>query len=66
MQMQTLTVTTETVNIENSVFVVSTYDLTTTGFCDICGKQETNSKDNLRASGWHLDAKEHFCPDCNV
>ncbi len=38
---------------------------TTTGFCDICGKRETDSADALKREGWHLGSREHFCPNCN-
>jgi hypothetical protein len=38
---------------------------TITGFCDICGKRETDSADTLKREGWHLGSREHFCPNCN-
>jgi hypothetical protein len=38
---------------------------TTNGFCDICGEQEINVKENLILSGWFIGNREHFCPNCN-
>jgi hypothetical protein len=38
---------------------------TITGFCDICGNQETGTADNLQSEGWYLGSREHFCPNCN-
>jgi hypothetical protein len=38
---------------------------TTTGFCDICGAQETAAADTLRCEGWFIGSREHFCPGCN-
>ncbi len=37
----------------------------TTGYCDICGEQETDCTEILRGSGWFLSSREHFCPACN-
>lgn len=37
----------------------------TTGFCDICGTQETGGEDALKSEGWFLGSREHFCPSCN-
>ena len=38
---------------------------TKTGYCDICGAQETDCTDALRREGWFLGSREHFCPSCN-
>jgi hypothetical protein len=38
---------------------------TTTGYCDICGTQETDCTETLKNEGWFLGNREHFCPACN-
>jgi len=38
---------------------------TTTGYCDICGTQETDNAETLKSEGWFLGNREHFCPACN-
>jgi hypothetical protein len=38
---------------------------TTTGYCDICGAQETDCTETLKSEGWFLGSREHFCPSCN-
>ncbi len=38
---------------------------TKTGFCDICGAQETGATQNLKSEGWHLGCREEFYPNCN-
>ena len=38
---------------------------TTTPYCDICGTQKTDSTETLKAEGWFLGSREHFCPNCN-
>jgi hypothetical protein len=43
----------------------NTETLTKTGFCDICGTQETATADTLRCESWFLGSREHFCPRCN-
>ncbi len=43
----------------------NTETTTTTGFCDICGEQETATADALKSEGWYLGSREHFCPGCN-
>jgi hypothetical protein len=42
-----------------------TNETTITGFCDVCGNQETDNADTLKSEGWHLGSREHFCPSCN-
>jgi len=37
----------------------------TTGYCDICGTQETDCTETLKSEGWFLGTREHFCPACN-
>ncbi len=43
----------------------STNNETKTGYCDICGNQETDTTENLKVEGWYLGSREHFCPNCN-
>ncbi len=43
----------------------NTETTTTTGFCDICGEQETATTDTLTREGWFIGSREHFCPGCN-
>jgi hypothetical protein len=38
---------------------------TITGFCDICGNQETDNAATLQSAGWFLGSREEFCPNCN-
>jgi hypothetical protein len=38
---------------------------TITGFCDICGNQETDNAATLKSEGWFLGSREEFCPTCN-
>jgi hypothetical protein len=38
---------------------------TITGFCDVCGNQETDNAEALQREGWYLGSREHFCPGCN-
>ncbi len=38
---------------------------TITGFCDICGNQETDNAETLQSAGWFLGSREEFCPSCN-
>jgi hypothetical protein len=37
----------------------------TTGYCDICGTQETDCTETLKSEGWFLGSREEFCPACN-
>jgi hypothetical protein len=37
----------------------------TTGYCDICGAQETDCTETLKNEGWFIGSREHFCPGCN-
>jgi hypothetical protein len=66
MQIQTLTITTETqTTSDNSSFKITTFEQTTTAFCDCCPNQSTGTKRQLENSGWFLGRNEEFCPDCN-
>lgn len=65
MQIQTTTITTETAEVFGANFQVTTFEQTTTGFCDVCGDRQTGTADSLRAAGWYLGRNEHFCPNCN-
>jgi hypothetical protein len=43
----------------------NTNETTMTGFCDVCGNQETDNAEALKGEGWYLGRREHFCPTCN-
>jgi hypothetical protein len=43
----------------------TTNETTITGFCDICGNQETGDTEALKSEGWFLGSREEFCPNCN-
>lgn len=60
MQVQEITNTTEAINIQDAVFEVRTFEMLVTGFCDICGKNETGSKTGLENRGWYLGRNEHL------
>lgn len=65
MKTETLTITTETANVLNQDFLITSFELKVTGFCDICGEQEAGNKSSLESAGWYLGSREHFCPSCN-
>lgn len=60
------TITTETIKTEGQYFTVKTYEQKVTGFCDICGEQNTNNAQALINQGWQLHSRFHLCPDCNL
>jgi hypothetical protein len=33
--------------------------------CDICGKVENDTPEQLASENWHLGSSEEFCPECN-
>jgi hypothetical protein len=33
--------------------------------CDICGKIEVDTTDNLMDENWYLGNREEFCGECN-
>lgn len=65
MQTQTTMTTTQTLSGVAFTAKIPASEQTVTGFCDICGKQETGNKESLRRSGWFLGRNEEFCPNCN-
>lgn len=66
MQIQTLTITTETqTTSDNTSFKITTFEQTTTAFCDCCDNQASGTKQDLTRRGWHLGSREEFCPECN-
>lgn len=65
MQVQTTTITTETMKLTDAAFKITTLEQTTTAFCDCCDNQSTGTKDELRRRGWGFAQGAEFCPDCN-
>lgn len=65
MQVQTTTITTETINASGADFQVKTYEMKMTAFCDCCDNQATGTKDDLRGRGWGFGNGSEFCPACN-
>lgn len=65
MQTQTLTITTEAMTAGTDLFRITSFEMKTSAFCDICGEQKDGTEDALKRQGWFLGANEHFCPSCN-
>lgn len=65
MTVQTLTITTETTQAAGANFKVTTFEQTTTAFCDCCPNQANGTKEGLERQGWSMGSREQFCPDCN-
>lgn len=66
MQIQTTTITTEAMTTsDNSSFKITTFEQTTTAFCDCCDNQSTGTKSELTRRGWGFGKGSEFCPDCN-
>lgn len=65
MQIQTLTITTETTTAVGANFKVTTFEAKLTAFCDCCENQATATKTELNQRGWGFTRGAEFCPDCN-
>lgn len=65
MQVQTTTITTETMTAIGANFQITTFEQATTAFCDCCDNQASGTKDELKRRGWYLGQREEFCPECN-
>ncbi len=65
MQVQTTTVTTETMSVENNQFQITNFEEAVTAFCDCCPNQATGTKDELARRGWWVGQNEQFCGECN-
>ena len=65
MQIQTTTITTETTTAAGLPFRVTTYEQTTTAFCDCCDNQATGTENELNRRGWQFYRGAEFCPNCN-
>lgn len=65
MQTQTTTITTDAMNAHGASFQITTFEQTTTAFCDVCDNQASGTKATLQNQGWHLGQHEEFCPECN-
>jgi hypothetical protein len=60
------TVTTETMKVDEINFTVRTFEQKVTGFCDVCGEQETGNEQGLINAGWQLNSRFQLCPTCNL
>jgi len=65
MQTQNLTITTETIQAVGELLRITSFEMKTIGFCDVCGTQQTVTTESLQIFGWFLGSREHFCPNCN-
>ncbi len=65
MQIQTTTITTETMPVQNVNFQITTFEQTTSVFCDCCDTEAKAEKSQLENRGWYLGQREQFCPECN-
>ncbi len=65
MQIQTTTITTEAMNVIGANFQITTFEQTTSAFCDTCDSQADGAESVLESRGWFLGSKAQFCPNCN-
>lgn len=65
MQVQTTTVTTERTIVADTTFKITTFEQTTTAFCDCCSNQSTGTVSELKRRGWGFAQGAEFCPMCN-
>jgi hypothetical protein len=65
MQIQTTTITTETITALDANFQITSFEMKTKGFCDVCGTRKSGSTETLEREGWYLGKREQFCPACN-
>jgi len=65
MQIQTTTITTETMEVLGDNFQITTFEQSISAFCDCCSNQASGTKTSLENSGWYLGRNEQFCPECN-
>ena len=65
MQTTTLTITTEAAKVGGELFKITSFEMKTSAFCDLCDAQATGTETALRSQGWHLGSREQFCPNCN-
>lgn len=63
---ETTTKTIEVMKVDNQLFTITTVEQKTTGFCDICGDQESGSRQGLINKGWQLNSQWQLCPTCNL
>ncbi len=66
MQIQTTTITTETMESFGANFQITIYEQKMTAFCDCCDNQSTGTKQQLENRGWEMNANCQFCPECNL
>ena len=52
MQIQTTTITTETIPVSLDFFKVTTYEMPIIAFCDCCANQASGTKTELENAGW--------------
>lgn len=65
MQIETTTITTETMNVIGTNFQITTYEQSISAFCDCCPNQANGAKEILENRGWFLGSQSQFCPECN-
>lgn len=65
MQSTTLTITTEQVQAGRDLFKLTSFEMKTEAFCDICGNNASGTEKSLQNQGWFLGSREQFCPMCN-
>ena len=59
------TITTETMQVQNLHFTITTFEQTVFAFCDVCETTDEGAAEHLKQSGWFLGKYEQFCPKCN-
>lgn len=66
MQIETTTITNETMNTTNgATFKITTFEQSISAFCDCCDNQANGAKEILENRGWFLGSQSQFCPECN-
>lgn len=65
MTVETTTITTDNMTVENLPFTITTFEQTTTAFCDCCPNQATGTKEQLKRQGWSFGNGSEFCSECN-
>ncbi len=65
MQIQTTTITTENLKVQNLPFTITTFEQKREVYCDICGSQDEGTDAELKRRGWTFDrGLAEFCPNC--
>lgn len=64
MQSTTLTITTEQVKAGMDLFKLTSFEMKTEAFCDICGTSQSGTEKSLKDAGWSFARGAEFCPTC--